>query len=109
VTTNLEERQLPTFVRANQNVAAMAVLLDTLPVPSTDRVGKVYQQLKNILGTVVAQQVESSLQHRVEASISTLDCSKAGGQCATQEATQIGMTSSPEWFSAHDRLGHLGA
>jgi hypothetical protein len=31
----------------------------------------VYQQLKSILGTSTAQQQESSLQHQVEASIST--------------------------------------
>jgi hypothetical protein len=53
--TNREELQLPTFTRASQNVAAPAALLDTLPVPSTDSVGKVYQQLKNILGIATAQ------------------------------------------------------
>jgi hypothetical protein len=41
--------------RASQNVAAMAALLDTLLVPSTDKVVKVYQLLKNILGTATAQ------------------------------------------------------
>jgi hypothetical protein len=54
VTTNHGERQLPTFTRASQNVAAVAVLLDTLPTPSTDRVGKVYQELKSILGAAAA-------------------------------------------------------
>jgi hypothetical protein len=49
------EQQLPTFTRASQNVAAAAALLDTLPTPSIDGVGKVYQQLKNILGTTTAQ------------------------------------------------------
>jgi hypothetical protein len=43
----------------------------------------VCQQLKNILGTAVAQHGESSLQHRIEASILTLDRSKAGGLRAT--------------------------
>jgi hypothetical protein len=60
-------------------VATAAVLLDTLPAPSTDGVNKVYQQLKNILDTTVMQQAESSLQHWSEASISTLDGSKAKG------------------------------
>jgi hypothetical protein len=40
------------FIRAIQNVVTAAVLLDTLPVPSTSGVDKVYQQLKDFLGTV---------------------------------------------------------
>jgi hypothetical protein len=40
------------FLRAIQNVVTAAVLLDTLPVPSTSGVDKVYQQLKDFLGTV---------------------------------------------------------
>jgi hypothetical protein len=42
-TTDREGRQLPTFARASHNVAATTVLLDALPVSSTDRVGEVYQ------------------------------------------------------------------
>jgi hypothetical protein len=60
------ERQLPAFTSANQNMAAAAVLLVTLPAPSTDGVGEMYQLLKSILRTAVAQQAESSLQHRFE-------------------------------------------
>jgi hypothetical protein len=45
------ERQLPTFAKPNQNVAATSMVLDTLPAPSTNRVGMVYQRLKSILGT----------------------------------------------------------
>jgi hypothetical protein len=37
------------------------VLLDTLPAPSTDRVDKVFCQLKDILDIAATQQVESSL------------------------------------------------
>jgi hypothetical protein len=48
------ERQLPSFAKASQNVASTAALLDTLPAPSTTRVGEVYQWLKNILGTAAA-------------------------------------------------------
>jgi hypothetical protein len=44
-------------------MAAATALLDTMPAPSTNGVGKVYQQLKNILGTAAAQQAKSSLQH----------------------------------------------
>jgi hypothetical protein len=32
-------------------MATMTVLLDTLPTPSTDGLGEVYQRLKSILGT----------------------------------------------------------
>jgi hypothetical protein len=58
------ERQLPTFTMASQNVAVVAVLLDTLPPPSTNGVGEMYRWLKGILGTVAAQQAESSWQHQ---------------------------------------------
>jgi hypothetical protein len=54
-------------------MAFVAVLLDMLPMPSIDGVGDVYQWLKNILGTAAVHQAESSLQHRVKASISTPD------------------------------------
>jgi hypothetical protein len=49
------EQQLPTFTRASWNVAITATLLDTLPTPSTDGVGEVYQWLKNIISTAAAQ------------------------------------------------------
>jgi hypothetical protein len=42
-------------------VAAAALLLDTLPTPSTDGVDKVYHQLKDILDVAIEQQMESSL------------------------------------------------
>jgi hypothetical protein len=45
------EWQLPTFTKDSQNMAAPATPLDTLPAPSTDGVGEVYQWLKNILCT----------------------------------------------------------
>jgi hypothetical protein len=48
-----------------------AALLDTLHAPSTNGVGKVYRQLKSILGTAAALQTESSLKHQVEATVST--------------------------------------
>jgi hypothetical protein len=48
------ERQVPTFARANQNMATAAKLLDTLPAPSINGVGEVYQRLKSILGTATA-------------------------------------------------------
>jgi hypothetical protein len=45
------EQKLPTFIRATKNVSAVGMLLDTLPTPSTDGVGDMYQQLMTILGT----------------------------------------------------------
>jgi hypothetical protein len=47
--------QPPTFVRASQNVAAVAALLDTLPPPSTDVVDRLYRQLGEILAIAAAQ------------------------------------------------------
>jgi hypothetical protein len=43
-------------------VVAVAALLDTLHAPSTDRVDKVYQQLKSILSMATMPQVVSTLQ-----------------------------------------------
>jgi hypothetical protein len=72
-------QQLPTFARTSQNVAIAVTLMDMLPTPSTNVVGKVYQRLKNIFNTAATPQAESSVQQWIEASISTLDCSMAGG------------------------------
>jgi hypothetical protein len=69
---------------ASQNVVAVVVLLSTMPTPLTDGVDNVYQQLKDILGTTAAQQVQSSLLRRAETSLLTPNCSKAGWQKATQ-------------------------
>jgi hypothetical protein len=76
--TNHKEAPQPTFARASQIMFIVAELLDNLLAPSTDGVNKVYQQLKDILGAATAQQAERSLQHHVEASVSTLGYSKAG-------------------------------
>jgi hypothetical protein len=61
-------------------VLAAVMLLDTLPTPSTDGVDKVYQQLKDIIGTTDGQQAESSLQRRAEVSISTLTIPRPDGK-----------------------------
>jgi hypothetical protein len=103
------ERQLPTFAGASQNMAAMAVLLDTLPIPSTDGVGEVYRRLKNILDTAAAQQAESYLQHRAEAFVLTPVHPMDRGQGAAQGALEAGIASSPATASAHDRLSRPGA
>jgi hypothetical protein len=54
-TINHEGMLCPTFTRASQNVAVAMVLLDTLPVPSTDGVDKVYHQLRHILDIAIEQ------------------------------------------------------
>jgi hypothetical protein len=41
-TINNKGMPRPTFARASQNVATSAALLDTLPMPSTNEVGRVY-------------------------------------------------------------------
>jgi hypothetical protein len=46
---NHEGTPHPTFARASHNVITTTSILDTLSAPSTDRVGKVYRQLKDIL------------------------------------------------------------
>jgi hypothetical protein len=84
------ERQLPTFAKANQNVALVATLLDMLPAPSTNRVSAVYQRLKSILDTDAAQQAESSLQHWVNASILPPTHPKDKGEWATQGTLDAG-------------------
>jgi hypothetical protein len=60
-------------------------LLDTLPTPSTNRVDKVYCQMKDILGITVAQQAESSLQCWAEVSVSALSHSRASQQKEAME------------------------
>jgi hypothetical protein len=42
-------------------VATTVMLLDTLPTLSTDRVDRLYHQLKSILGVATKQQPMSSL------------------------------------------------
>jgi hypothetical protein len=69
------------FTWANQNVAATIALLDTLPAPYVDEVDKVYRQLKEIIGIATAQQVERSLQHQAEISVSSPGRSKGSKGC----------------------------
>jgi hypothetical protein len=90
-------------------MAATAILLDALLAPSTDRVGEVYQRLKSILSTTSMQQPESSLLHRVEASISSPTSAKDGGRKATQGAPKAGTASPLEDFSTCDSPVHLSA
>jgi hypothetical protein len=52
---NHKGAQRPAFARVSQNMATVTVLLDTLLAPSTNRVSKVYRQLKDILGIIADQ------------------------------------------------------
>jgi hypothetical protein len=55
ITDREEGQQLPSFARAIQNVVVAAALLDTLPEPSANGVGEVYQRLKKIVSTAIVQ------------------------------------------------------
>jgi hypothetical protein len=90
-------------------MAVVAALLDTLPTPTTNGVSELYQQLKSILGTAVTLQAESSLQHRVEASVLPPAHPKDGGQRVAQGTFDAEMTSSPARFLACDCLSQPGA
>jgi hypothetical protein len=54
-TINHDGTPHPTFARASQNMAAVTVLLHTLPAPATNGVDKVYCQLNDILSIAVEQ------------------------------------------------------
>jgi hypothetical protein len=45
----------PYVCQGEPECSCCRALLDTLPAPSTNRVGKVYQQLEDILSTTAAQ------------------------------------------------------
>jgi hypothetical protein len=76
-------------------------LLDTLPTPSTDKVNKVYHQLRDILSVATEQEEESSLQRWAEVSISSLGRSKASQQRTTMEHPMVRTASSPAWAPSH--------
>jgi hypothetical protein len=95
------------FARASQNVAAMTALLDSLAMPSSDGVDKVYRQLKDILTITAAHQAESSLHHRVEVTISSPSRSKGDWLKATMEPPMVGAASSLAQILIQDRLSHL--
>jgi hypothetical protein len=85
-------------------VVTAAVLLDTLPVPSTDEVDRMYHQLKDILSVATKQQTESSLQWWAEVSVLSLGHSKASRQRTMMELSVAGTTSSPGAFCGWDYI-----
>jgi hypothetical protein len=68
----LEAERILMMGLASENVATIAMLLDTLPPPSTDRVNRLYRQLGEILIIIAAQQAECSFWHRAGGSTSSL-------------------------------------
>jgi hypothetical protein len=56
---NREGTHHPALAKASQNVAASAVLLDTLPALSTNGVDRVYHRMKYILGIAATLQAET--------------------------------------------------
>jgi hypothetical protein len=83
-----------------------AVLLDTLPPPSTDGVDRVYRQLKGILSVAAEQQAESLLQRRDEVSISSLGRSNASQQRTKTELPAARTASSPARALTYFQLGN---
>jgi hypothetical protein len=104
---NHEGTPHPIFARAIQNVVVATSLLDTPLVPSTDGVGKVYRQLKDILGIAAMQRTESSLQQWAKVCVSSLGYSKASQQRTTTENPAVGTTTSPVRAPSRLRSGHL--
>jgi hypothetical protein len=68
--------------------------MECYTTPSTDGVGKVYHQLKDILDIAAEQQVESSLQRWGKVSVLSPGCSKASRQRNVTEHPVAGTTSS---------------
>jgi hypothetical protein len=68
VAINHEGMLHPTFARASQNVATAATIFDTLLVPSTNGVSKVYRQLKDIFDVATELPMESLLQRWADVS-----------------------------------------
>jgi hypothetical protein len=58
--------QPPPFARASQNVAAVAILLRTMPAPSTVEGQQVRDELRGLLECATVQQAESSASQRRE-------------------------------------------
>jgi hypothetical protein len=54
------------FTRASQNVTAAAILLWTMPVPSTTEGRQIRNELRELLECVTVQQAESSASRRCE-------------------------------------------
>jgi hypothetical protein len=104
---NHEGTPRPTFARVSQNMAVTTALLDTLPMPSTDGVNKVYHQPKDILGIAIEQREESLLQWRAEVSVSIPGHSKAGQQRTMMEHPAMGTASSPMRAPSCLQPGHL--
>jgi hypothetical protein len=100
-TINHEGTSRPTFARASSNVATSMVLLDTLPVPSTSRVNKVYHQPRDILSVAAEQQVESSLMWWAKVSVLSLGYSRDSRQKTTLKHPVVGTASSTARALSH--------
>jgi hypothetical protein len=103
---NRKGTKRPAFARASQNMATVAMLLDTLLTPSSNEVEKVYHQLKDILGIFTMKQAESSLQRplrsRARAAL------RLAGRRLPWNHPVAGMASSVARILAHVWLSHTG-
>jgi hypothetical protein len=89
-TTSRERGQCPAFTRASQNVATAAMLLDTLPPPSTDRVDGLHRQLGEIITIATTQLEECARWCWTRDSPSSVDRSRADWRKATVEPSTVG-------------------
>ena len=78
--------QLPQEFRADQNIAAAAILLQTLPEPQDPEQRDLHRQVRNLVELVAVQQAESSSFHRQQAAASCLvGGASHGGREPSQE------------------------
>ena len=78
--TQQGRRETPVFPRASQNVAVAAMILQTTPEPSTDEAKRVHQELRDLLGTAVMQQAQSSMERwHPKASFVHISCGSLEG------------------------------
>ena len=90
--TNNSRMQLPQEFRAGQNIAAAAILLQTLPEPQDPAQRDLHRQVRNLVELAAVQQVESSLFHHWRAAAS---CPVGGASHGGREPSQEQCTPPP--------------
>ena len=84
--------QLPQEFRAGQNIAAAAILLQTLPEPQDPAQRDLHHQVRNLVELAAVQQAESSSFHRRQAAAS---CPVGGASHGGREPSQEQCTLPP--------------
>ena len=78
--------QLPQEFRAGQNIAATAILLQTLPEPEDLAQRDLHRQVRNLVELAAVQQAESSSLHRRQAAAS---CPAGGVSHRGRELSEV--------------------